>query len=324
MRAGDAPNPAEHQQPPRAGVTFPVRSDSGLADLWDAWIDHTRGAMHLNHEGTGGDINGHMDECLTAATTQLDGALGKIGSALRAPVRRILEVGCSNGFKPFALQRRFPDAEVSGIDPDAAAIALAQGMAERVDRDSMARVPTFREGVGEKLPFDDNSFDLVISLTTIEHVADVDQVLAEMARVLRPGGVLYLEAPNYLWPYEPHVAAVMPPLCPKPLLRLLVRLQGNGAQAHFVDHLKFVHPHWVERRLGAMGLVWRNVYLEKLREILNGQTEAVAYRRLAAVLRVLGRARIGAALLAPFAWAGVYPSVMYVATKPESGEPSSR
>src|SRR5205085_8518363 len=50
--------------------------------------------------------------------------------------------------------------------------------------------------VGESLPFEDQSFDLVSTFQTLEHVADVNRCLAEMVRVLRPGGVLYLRAPD--------------------------------------------------------------------------------------------------------------------------------
>ena len=220
------------------------------------------------------------------------------------------------------MQQRFPEAEIYGVDLDADAIALAQGMAARLDPARMPRVPTFVDGVGEDLPFEDSTFDLVICLTTIEHVADVGRVLAEIARVLRGGGVLYLEAPNYLWPYESHVGVVMPPLCPKPLLRFLVRLQGKSDQADFVDHLKFVHPHQLESDFNALGLAWRNVYLEKVKEILSGKSAAIAYRRLGNILRLLERLRLASALMAPFVWAGIYPSVIYVATKPTSTGPS--
>lgn len=297
---------------------FPVRLDADLATLWSGWLDHTRTTMHIDHAGTGDDLSSHMRDCFVAVDSQLDDALRRLGSALPQSIDRILEVGCSTGFKTFALQHRFPNAAVAGVDPDADGIALARGMAARLDAARFPRTPTFTEAVGENLPIDDNSIDLIVCITTIEHVANVDDCLAEMARVLRPGGVLYLEAPNYLWPYEPHVRALMPPLCPKPLLRILVRLQGNGAHAGFVDHLKFVHPHWMERRFDALGLGWRNLYLEKIRDILDGRADAIAYRRLAGVLRCLGRWRLGSSMLAPFAWTGVYPSVMYAATKPRA------
>lgn len=57
-------------------------------------------------------------------------------------------------------------------------------------------------GSCERLPFDDASFDCVINSEVIEHVPDVPEIMAEMWRVLRPGGTLVLGTPDYsrrLW-----------------------------------------------------------------------------------------------------------------------------
>jgi SAM-dependent methyltransferase len=54
-------------------------------------------------------------------------------------------------------------------------------------------------GAGEQLPFRDGTFDGMYSINVIEHVADVEAVFAEGARVLRPGGVLAAVTPNGNW-----------------------------------------------------------------------------------------------------------------------------
>lgn len=57
-------------------------------------------------------------------------------------------------------------------------------------------------GSCEQLPFDDASFDCIINSEVIEHVPDVPEIMAEMWRVLRPGGTLVLGTPDYsrrLW-----------------------------------------------------------------------------------------------------------------------------
>lgn len=54
-------------------------------------------------------------------------------------------------------------------------------------------------GAGEALPFRSGAFDGVYHINVIEHVADVEAVLAEGARVLRPGGVLAAVTPNGNW-----------------------------------------------------------------------------------------------------------------------------
>jgi SAM-dependent methyltransferase len=57
---------------------------------------------------------------------------------------------------------------------------------------------------GERLPFPDATFDLVLSNEVIEHVRDDREALAEMARVTRPGGRVLLFCPNRWYPVEQH------------------------------------------------------------------------------------------------------------------------
>ena len=56
----------------------------------------------------------------------------------------------------------------------------------------------------DQLPFSERTFDIVVSNHVIEHVPCADQHLAEIARVLKPGGMAYLATPNRLWPLEVH------------------------------------------------------------------------------------------------------------------------
>ena len=59
-------------------------------------------------------------------------------------------------------------------------------------------------GAAERLPFPAASFDTVLSHEVLEHVRDDAQTLAEIARVLRPGGRFLLFVPNRLYPFETH------------------------------------------------------------------------------------------------------------------------
>jgi len=61
-------------------------------------------------------------------------------------------------------------------------------------------------GAGERLPFPDHSFDLVLSHEVLEHVDDDRLALSEIARVLRTGGRLALFVPNRGYPFETHGA----------------------------------------------------------------------------------------------------------------------
>ena len=59
---------------------------------------------------------------------------------------------------------------------------------------------TFLEGVGEKLPWDDNFFDIVIIFNVLDHVDSPYDVLDEMHRVLKNGGITYIGVHIFSWP----------------------------------------------------------------------------------------------------------------------------
>jgi SAM-dependent methyltransferase len=105
---------------------------------------------------------------------------------------KILDAGCGGGGMPLSLAE---EAQlVVGIDPaprfhDAGVrLASERGM----------RNLHFALADGMALPFETGTFDLVLSHAVIEHVADADLYLREMARVLAPGGYLYLSTAPYL------------------------------------------------------------------------------------------------------------------------------
>ena len=60
------------------------------------------------------------------------------------------------------------------------------------------------QAVGERLPFDDDSFDVVLSNEVIEHVDDDRLAVSEMVRVVRPGGRIVIFCPNRWYPVEQH------------------------------------------------------------------------------------------------------------------------
>lgn len=103
--------------------------------------------------------------------------------------RDVLDLGCAGGFMAEALAAR--GATVTGIDPAADAIAAARQHAAQGGL-SIA----YDVGVGEALPYADAAFDVVVCVDVLEHVADLHMVLAEIARVLRPGGLFLFDTIN--------------------------------------------------------------------------------------------------------------------------------
>lgn len=112
---------------------------------------------------------------------------------LGRPVRgmRVLDIGCGNG----GISGHFVKQgnEVFGVDVDDKRKGQDLGF-------------SFRLVDSEVLPFDDQSFDLVLSHHVIEHVADQRLHLAEIKRVLKPSGSCYLATPNKTSPLmEGHI-----------------------------------------------------------------------------------------------------------------------
>jgi SAM-dependent methyltransferase len=92
-----------------------------------------------------------------------------------------LDVGCGEG--RFCRMLRQRDIKVVGIDPTAALLEEARRRDPGGD---------YRSGRAEQLDFEDNRFDLVVSYLTLIDIADFRAAIAEMTRVLRPGGSLLI------------------------------------------------------------------------------------------------------------------------------------
>ena len=103
--------------------------------------------------------------------------------------KAVLDLGCAGGFMAEALAAR--GAHVTGIDPAADAIDTARAHA----RTTGLRIG-YDVGVGEALPYDDSSFDAVVCVDVLEHVADLPRVLAQVTRTLRPGGMFLFDTIN--------------------------------------------------------------------------------------------------------------------------------
>jgi SAM-dependent methyltransferase len=102
-----------------------------------------------------------------------------------APGPKLLDIGCAYGF---LLRRLENDFETFGVDVSDHAVAQARLTASR----SQVQV----HNVIRPLPFADQSFDVVVLTDVLEHVHGTLGILAEVARVCRPGATLYITTPN--------------------------------------------------------------------------------------------------------------------------------
>ncbi len=167
---------------------------------------------------------------------------------------RFLELGSGMGL--FVLAGRLLGMDVVGLEPSQqqydASLAVARLLFAGHPVETM-----LIQAAGERLPLADARFDVVVSFQTLEHVQQLPLVLREVARVLRPGGLLFSQFPNYAAWYECHYGVVAPLALGKALTRRYLRLLGRPTG--FLEHLQWVSPAAVRRLLAETGFCAEDV-----------------------------------------------------------------
>ena len=103
--------------------------------------------------------------------------------------RDVLDLGCGGGFLAEELARR--GANVTGVDPSQPAIDIARDHAGA----NFLKI-NYQVGTGERIPFANDSFDIVVCVDVLEHVEDLPRVIMEVRRVVRPGGLFLFDTIN--------------------------------------------------------------------------------------------------------------------------------
>jgi ubiquinone/menaquinone biosynthesis C-methylase UbiE len=124
-----------------------------------------------------------------AALELLDRLPGGLPSAAR-----VLDVGTGTGALAGEILRRWPDSDVTGVDPSPAMLQLARAVLEGTDGPSLEPMAGRRftpvTAFADALPFDDDVFDVAVSSFVLQLVPDRGAALREIRRVLRPGARL--------------------------------------------------------------------------------------------------------------------------------------
>jgi SAM-dependent methyltransferase len=135
---------------------------------------------------SGNYTHGHSDQVVQVmATRRADDEAAFFLPYLR-PDMRLLDVGCGPGTITLGLAAAVAPGEVIGIDREPSQVEKARALA------SEHGLPNVRFEIGnaEEIPYPDGSFDAAFEHTLLEHVANPGQVVREMFRVLKPGGII--------------------------------------------------------------------------------------------------------------------------------------
>jgi SAM-dependent methyltransferase len=151
----------------------------------------------------------------------------------------------------------------------------------------------------DALPFEDASFDVVYSGNVLEHTEDPLMVLREAVRVLRPGGILHVEVPNYLSYFEGHYMVPQPPVIWRWVLPAWVRLLGRNPAFAYTMRTE-INPIWCRRAVRQINKEYpvqllslgAEIFLDRLTQPFQFEMERTA-ARLGKLMRVFQRLNLG-------------------------------
>jgi SAM-dependent methyltransferase len=241
--------------------------------------------------------------------------------------KKVLEVGSGCGTNLVVWTRAF-GADVWGVEPDGVGFESSLPISRQLLEANGLDPDRVKDAEGEALPFRDESFDVVYSANVLEHTRDPHAVLAESVRVLRPGGLLHFEMPNFLSYFEGHYAVPQPPILWPRLLEIWVSVVYRRDASFARTLRREINPVWCRRavrrlqrrfplRLLSLG---EEIFLERLRAPFRFETQnvksrlegAVALFQAINVANWLGRVVVGLQ--------GFYPIYMTLARLPDAGE----
>jgi ubiquinone/menaquinone biosynthesis C-methylase UbiE len=108
----------------------------------------------------------------------------------------VLDVGTGTGLLAIEFARRVPGVEVTGLDLSDVVLELAR---DHVQRSEVPLRVSFEKGNAEDMPFEDDTFDLVISSNTLHLVENPTRMFDEIQRVLKPQGTFLISDLRRSW-----------------------------------------------------------------------------------------------------------------------------
>lgn len=293
-------------------------STEHLRTAFDAFRVSQRNAGHFDRDPVS-DIAALFASPLAHAAAVDMIELLRASNTLPAPARdlTVLDVGCSTGVFACALAPYV--RRVVGIDIEPEAVAVADAWRAHNDLRSVSFVCGDAGNLATLDAALPTTFDVIVLKDVIEHLGSrqaIETVLLQLRALLARGGVIYVEAPNYLVPFEPHVRIPMLPLSPVSLIRRTAQLLGKrgASDESFYRTLTIVAP-WtfeaIARRAG-FSIVDLAATL-KLPGFLYGTRPCSStYRWASPLLGLVRRAHLAPVIGGVMRFFRLYPTLAYV------------
>ncbi|GAC1523737.1 MAG: bifunctional 3-demethylubiquinone 3-O-methyltransferase/2-octaprenyl-6-hydroxy phenol methylase [Ktedonobacteraceae bacterium] len=170
--------------------------------------------------------------------------------------QEILEVGCGGGLVCEQLARR--KALMVGLDPSSGALGTACSHAQQA---GFGQNIYYMQGIAERMPFADGSFSAIVCLDVLEHVQDLQATIAEIARVLAPGGVFVFDTINRTW------------LARAVLIWYGEHFPGGGLTPGIHNYHQFIKPAELSGIITICGLQMRELTGFMPRGLVNGHVK---------------------------------------------------
>jgi ubiquinone/menaquinone biosynthesis C-methylase UbiE len=146
-----------------------------------------------------------------------------------------LDVGCGYGIYAHALAIKVK--RVVAVEPYNRAYEIAKGKTSSALTFVNSAIDTFNTK---------ERFDLIVMITTLEHMQDAQQAFRKIFGLLKNGSIIYLTTPNKLWPLESHYKLPFLSYLPLPLANIYMRFAGKGTSYEDCSYSK---TYWDLRNL---------------------------------------------------------------------------
>lgn len=200
-----------------------------------------------------------LDDCKKRVITESNreipkGVLNYLeGTGWEIKGRKIIDIGSGQGGT--VLESLIRGADAIGIEPGDEFAKLSE---MRLKDAGFDKNRIFKCG-GEKLPFDNDTFDYAISLQVLEHVKDPKKIIEEIYRVLKPGGQCFIRCENYLSFREQHYRVAWLPLLPKFIGEIYLKIIGRDPSflKNYVYYTTYPEIWRLAKKAGFINLTYK-------------------------------------------------------------------